>query len=69
MDRALSDPIPEVNALAAPVFDEDGNLELVVLVVGSAENFDASWSGTIARSLSAFCSATSDGSTSNLAGI
>jgi DNA-binding IclR family transcriptional regulator len=68
MGRALSDPIPEVNALAAPVFDEDGHLELVVLVVGSAENFDAGWSGKIARSLAAFCSATSDGSSSNLGG-
>ena len=68
MGRALSDPIPDVNALAAPVFDEDGSLELVVLVVGSAENFDASWSGSLAQSLAAFCSATS-GSTSKLAGL
>jgi DNA-binding IclR family transcriptional regulator len=59
MGRALGDPIPGVNALTAPVFDAEGKIELVVLVVGRAENFDASWSGSIAGVLADFCSAIS----------
>lgn len=61
MARAMENPIPGVNALAAPVFDANGHLDLVTLVFGTAESFDAHWSGPVASALAEFCSAASLG--------
>jgi DNA-binding IclR family transcriptional regulator len=51
LSRALGHPIPDINALAAPVFSKEGRLAFVILVTGQAESFDANWEGGIAKSL------------------
>lgn len=59
MARAMGNPIPGVNALAAPILGANGHLDLVVLVFGREENFDARWGGSIATALADYCSAVS----------
>ena len=55
LDRAVGKPIPGVNALGAPVFDENGELALIMLVTGQAASFDSRWTGPIAKALRACC--------------
>ncbi|MNL05845.1 Glycerol operon regulatory protein [compost metagenome] len=59
MARAVGNPIPGVNALAAPILGANGHLDLVVLVFGREENFDARWDGSIATALADYCSTVS----------
>ncbi|WP_206952543.1 IclR family transcriptional regulator [Trinickia acidisoli] len=40
LDRALSLPIPSIDALAAPVFDHTNTVRLVVALIGSTGSFD-----------------------------
>lgn len=40
-----------VHALAAPIFGADGQLTAVLCTLGSASDFDSTWSGTTARRL------------------
>ena len=49
--RAMGDPLPGINALAAPVFDHAGAIVLVVTAMGSVGTFDAGWNSPIARAL------------------
>jgi DNA-binding IclR family transcriptional regulator len=49
--RALGDPLPGVNALAAPVFDHAGHVALVITAMGPEATFDAGWDGAIANAL------------------
>jgi DNA-binding IclR family transcriptional regulator len=49
--RALSDPLPGVNAFAAPVFDHAGHVALVITAMGPEGTFEARWDGPIATSL------------------
>lgn len=49
--RALGRPIPGVSAFAAPVFDMQGRIVLVVTVVGPTGGFDPDWDSTNARVL------------------
>ncbi len=51
MARALSMPLPGVDALAAPVFDHTGALVLALTALGPSGLFDAAWDGPIARML------------------
>lgn len=51
MARALSSPIPGINALSVPVFDSADQVALVLTVMGSETSFDASWDGNIAQAL------------------
>jgi DNA-binding IclR family transcriptional regulator len=51
--RAIGDPLPGVNAFAAPVFDHAGRVALVVTAMGAAGTFDARWGSAIANSLQA----------------
>ncbi|MDP9971420.1 DNA-binding IclR family transcriptional regulator [Variovorax paradoxus] len=59
MARAMGNPIPGINALAAPILNANGRLDLVALVFGSEENFDARWGGSIATALADYCSSIS----------
>jgi DNA-binding IclR family transcriptional regulator len=49
--RAMGDPLPGVNAFAAPVFDHAGHVALVITAMGPAGSFDARWDGPIAAAL------------------
>jgi len=49
--RAVDRPIPGVNALSAPVFDQSGSIALVMTAIGPSGTFDADWDGPIAREL------------------
>ncbi|MCA6105997.1 IclR family transcriptional regulator [Bradyrhizobium cenepequi] len=49
--RALGDPLPGVNALAAPVFDHAGHIALVITAMGPEATFDAGWDSAIAKAL------------------
>jgi DNA-binding IclR family transcriptional regulator len=49
--RALGDPLPGVNAFAAPVFDHAGHVVLVITAMGPEGTFDADWDSAIATSL------------------
>jgi DNA-binding IclR family transcriptional regulator len=49
--RAMGDPLPGVNAFAAPVFDHSGHVALAITAMGPAETFDARWDSTVARAL------------------
>ncbi|MBB1632500.1 MULTISPECIES: IclR family transcriptional regulator [Cupriavidus] len=44
---------PDVHSLAAPVFAASGDLAAVLCAVGSSSGFDSSWSGPVARGVSA----------------
>jgi DNA-binding IclR family transcriptional regulator len=49
--RAVGDPLPGVNAFAAPVFDHAGHVALVMTAMGPAGTFDARWESPIAKAL------------------
>lgn len=49
--RALGYPVPGINALSAPVFNNDGHVILALTAMGPAAAFDASWDGDIAKGL------------------
>ncbi|HMN70504.1 MAG TPA: IclR family transcriptional regulator [Rhodoblastus sp.] len=51
---AKGSPIPGVNALSAPVFDHNGQLQLVVTVIGPAVSVDIAPESALARRLLAF---------------
>ncbi len=51
--RAVGDPLPGVNAFAAPVFDHAGHVTLVITAMGPAGTFDARWDSPIAKTLRA----------------
>ncbi|HUN94463.1 MAG TPA: IclR family transcriptional regulator [Burkholderiaceae bacterium] len=51
--RALGKPMPGINAICAPVFDQAGSIALVITAVGPAGSFDAGWDGAIAREVRA----------------
>ena len=48
---AVGRPIPGVNALSAPVFDQSGQLALVITALGPAVSFPADRDGSIAKTL------------------
>lgn len=49
--QALGEPIPGVNALSAPIFDQSGELALALTALGPAQTFDARRDGPIAAAL------------------
>ncbi len=49
--RAIGDPLPGVNAFAAPVFDHAGHVALVITAMGPAGTFDADWTSPVATRL------------------
>jgi len=49
--RAIGDPLPGVNAFAAPVFDHSGRVSLVITAMGLEGTFDVNWDSTIATAL------------------
>jgi DNA-binding IclR family transcriptional regulator len=49
--RAVGDPLPGVNAFAAPVFDHAGRVALVITAMGPEGAFDASWDSAAARAV------------------
>lgn len=49
--RALGDPLPGVNAFAAPVFDHAGHVALVITAMGPEAAFEADWDSPIAKAL------------------
>jgi DNA-binding IclR family transcriptional regulator len=49
--RALGDPLPGVNAFAAPVFDHAGTVALVITAMGPEGSFDGRWESPIAAAL------------------
>lgn len=51
MARAVGDPLPGVNAFAAPVFDHAGHVALVITVMGPTAIFDSRWTSPIAEAL------------------
>ena len=53
---AVGSPIPGVNAIAAPVFDHTGQLQLVVTVIGLGHVVDLSPDGALIRRLQDFVS-------------
>jgi DNA-binding IclR family transcriptional regulator len=59
MARALGQPIPGINALSAPVFDQTRGIVLAVTALGPAGSFDPAWNGPIAVKLRACAEAIS----------
>jgi len=57
--RAMGDPLPGINAFAAPVFDHTGSVVLVVTVMGPVGTFDIGWESPIAKALRACTGAVS----------
>ncbi len=51
MARAMGQPIPGVSAFAAPVFDHNGHLAIVITIVGPTGGFDPEWDGGDATAL------------------
>jgi DNA-binding IclR family transcriptional regulator len=49
--RAMGDPLPGINAFAAPVFDHAGHVALVITAMGPEGTFDARWDSPIASAL------------------
>lgn len=49
--RVEGTPIPGVNAISAPVFDDKQTIALAITVIGSAGTFDQDWEGPVARQL------------------
>ena len=49
--RAIGDPLPGVNAFAAPVFDHAGHVAVVITAMGPEGTFDAGWDSAIATAL------------------
>lgn len=53
LSRSLSQPIPGIDALCAPVFDSAGHLTLAILVMGPSATFDSAMDGKVAQPLRA----------------
>lgn len=51
MARVEGTPIPGVNAISAPVFDDKATIALAMTVIGSAGTFDQRWDGDVAAQL------------------
>ena len=51
MARAVGDPLPGINAFAAPVFDHAGVVVLAITAMGPVGSFDANWNSPIASAL------------------
>lgn len=51
MARAIGNPLPGVDALSVPVFDNTGNVTLALTSLGPSGLFDVAWDGTIATPL------------------
>jgi DNA-binding IclR family transcriptional regulator len=51
LTRAVGDPLPGINAFAAPVFDHTGAVVLSVTTMGPVGTFDANWNSPIAKAL------------------
>jgi DNA-binding IclR family transcriptional regulator len=51
LSRAIGDPLPGINAFAAPVFDHEGAVALSVTAMGPAATFDARWTSAIAKAV------------------
>ena len=51
MARVIGQPIPGVSAFAVPVFDHNGQVALVLTVIGPTGGFDPDWEGENARIL------------------
>ena len=51
LSRSLSQPIPGIDALCAPVFDSAGNIVLGLLAMGPSATFDSAWDGKVATAL------------------
>ena len=51
--RSDGETLPGVNAIAAPVFDHEGQIVLAVTAIGPASIFDLAWDGAIAREVRA----------------
>jgi len=49
--RVVGRPIPGVSAFAAPVFDHNGNVVLVMTILGPTGGFDSDWNSENARIL------------------
>ncbi|OMG56309.1 IclR family transcriptional regulator [Azonexus hydrophilus] len=49
--RAIGQPIPGVSAFAAPVFDHNGHVALVITLVGPTGGFDPDWHCANAQAL------------------
>ena len=58
--RAQGNPVPGVNAFSAPVFDHTGEITLALTALGSAAEFDATWSSPIAKEVKATAKAISE---------
>jgi DNA-binding IclR family transcriptional regulator len=49
--RAMGDPLPGINAFAAPVLDHAGHVALVITAMGPEGTFDVRWESPIAAAL------------------
>lgn len=49
--RAVGDPLPGVNAFAAPAFDHSGAVVLSITAMGPAGTFNTDWNSPIAKAL------------------
>lgn len=58
--RVLGEPIPGINAICAPVFEQSGSITLGITAIGPAGSFDANWNGLIAQKLEACAIAASE---------
>ena len=57
--RAQGNPVPGVNAFSAPVFDHTGEIALALTALGSAAEFDVTWTSPIAKDVKATAKAIS----------
>jgi DNA-binding IclR family transcriptional regulator len=53
LSRTIGQPIPGINAFAAPVFDSAGNMVLSITAMGPEATFDSDWNGKVATPLRA----------------
>ena len=51
MARAIGNPLPGVDALSVPVFDNTGSVTLALTCLGPSGLFDITWDGAIAKPL------------------
>ncbi|MGI9133129.1 MAG: IclR family transcriptional regulator, partial [Rhodoferax sp.] len=58
--RVVGQPIPGVSAFAAPVFDHNADLALVLTIIGPTGAFDADWDSPNALTLKAVAQAISE---------
>jgi DNA-binding IclR family transcriptional regulator len=51
LTRAMADPLPGVNAFAAPVFNHAGAVVLAITAMGPVGSFNTDWNSPIAKAL------------------